>query len=470
MTTHSPILKAPCFRAYDIRGVVDQDFNSEGVETLGRAIGTKIQRETGIKGHDCHVVVGYDGRHSSPSLEKSLVTGLLASGVNVIQIGCGPTPMTYFGSHHFGAHGAVMITGSHNPPTHNGFKIVIDQAALSGDDIQSLRDLIDTNNFEEGQGQSRHEAIQNEYVQRLLADYHEHYKNASDIRVAWDPGNGAAGEVIQDLLSQIDGEHFLINAEIDGDFPAHHPDPTVPENLNQLIQTVQMMDCDYGIAFDGDGDRIGVVDRNGRILMGDQLMMMYVPEVLKSHPGSPIVADVKTSQRLFSQVRELGGEPVMWKTGHSWIKKKMREIESPFGGEMSGHIFFKDRYYGFDDAIYAALRFIGCVSNLETSLSEWVDALPQIENTPEIKIPFHTQPLSKFEVIKNLQTCLRNDNVDFSDIDGVRVSTDKGWWLIRASNTEEQIMARAEAQSEKQLDLLLDDVEKYLKKAGVKDV
>ncbi len=468
MTMH-----ASCFRAYDIRGKVDQDFSISDAEDLGRAFGTKVIRESQpddtANAKKPVVVVGYDGRHSSPALESSLVNGLCDAGIDVVRVGCGPTPMTYFASHHFKAQGAIMITGSHNPPAYNGFKLVMDQAALSGDEILSLYQFITDKDFESGQGSQRQADIQNDYIQRLLADFHEHYPEI-DVRVAWDPGNGAAGEVIQDVLSQIDGEHFLINGEIDGDFPAHHPDPTVPENLAQLIETVSMMDCDYGLAFDGDGDRLGVVDRNGRILYGDELMMLFASEVLTSSPGSTIVADVKTSQRFFQAVADQGGHPLMWKTGHSWVKKKMKEINSPLGGEMSGHIFFADRYYGFDDAIYAALRFIGIVSKLGMSLSEWIDNLPTTHATPEIKIPFHQQEIDKFSAITAIQNALKSDQVMFTDIDGVRVNTESGWWLIRASNTEDQIMARAEANSEEALDRMLDDIEHYVKRAGVKDI
>lgn len=456
------MLDSSIFREYDIRGVVGKDFDDDGVTLLGQAFATKVKRMTG----GSTIVLGYDGRLSSPDLEAALIKGFKAAGANVISIGCGPTPLLYFASHHFKAHGALMITGSHNPPEYNGFKMVIDQQALFGSEIQTLETLIKTNDLltDQDTGSHRVENLHNDYLQRLVSDFTEHY-NDIKVRVAWDPGNGATGEVVQDLLSQIDGEHYLINGDIDGTFPAHHPDPTVEENLEQLVELVDHMDCDFGIAFDGDGDRIGVVDDKGRILFGDQLMALFSEEVLVSHPKATIIADVKTSQRLFDYVKELGGEPLMWRTGHSLIKKKMKEVGSPLAGEMSGHIFFADRYYGYDDGLYAALRFIGIINAKGIKLSQWVDDLPPVFNTPEIRIP--CEHLDKFTVAKAVQACLDQDGVPYSGVDGVRVSTGKGWWLLRASNTQEILVARAEANSQDELDKSLDAIENYLKRAGL---
>ena len=343
--------------------------------------------------------------------------------------------------------------------------MVVDQKALFGEDIKTLETLIETDDLISAEG-GTHTAqnVHNDYVQRIIADFAEHYGDIN-LRVAWDPGNGASGECVQDILSQIDGEHYLINGEIDGTFPAHHPDPTVEENLTQLVELVDILECDFGVAFDGDGDRIGVVDDKGRILFGDQLMALFSEEVLKTHPGATIIADVKTSQRLFETVTNLGGKPLMWRTGHSHIKKKMREISSPLGGEMSGHIFFADRYYGFDDALYAALRFIGIMSQKGIKLSEWIDALPPVFNTPEIRIPCDNR--DKFEVVQKIKACLDQDGVTYNEVDGVRVSTAKGWWLLRASHTQEILVARAEADAQNELDLAMDAIEYYLKRAGV---
>tara|TARA_R110002095_G_scaffold202080_1_gene183328 strand:- start:2133 stop:3509 length:1377 start_codon:yes stop_codon:yes gene_type:complete len=456
------MLDSSIFREYDIRGVVGQDFDDAGVVLLGQAFATKVKRLTG----GSTIALGYDGRLSSPDLEAALIKGFKAAGADVISIGCGPTPLLYFASHHFKAHGALMITGSHNPPEYNGFKMVIDQQALFGSDIKELETLIKTDDLITAQKEGSHKShsLHNDYVQRLISDFTTYYSDIN-VRVAWDPGNGATGEVVQDLLAQIDGEHYLINGEIDGTFPAHHPDPTVEENLEQLVELVDQMDCDFGVAFDGDGDRIGVVDDKGRILFGDQLMALFSEEVLATHPGATIIADVKTSQRLFDHVKELGGEPLMWRTGHSLIKKKMRETNSPLAGEMSGHIFFADRYYGYDDALYAALRFIGIINSKGIKLSQWIDDLPPVFNTPEIRIP--CDHLNKFSVAGKVKACLDQDGVSYSGIDGVRVSTEKGWWLLRASNTQEILVARAEANSQEELDKSLDAIETYLKRAGL---
>lgn len=508
-------MNASCFRAYDIRGRVDVDFNEIGVYRLGIALAKKIRSsfgadsltETPNKTTPIKVVVGYDGRLSSPRLERALVLGLESEAITVIRVGCGPTPLLYYASHHCKAHGGVMITGSHNPPEYNGFKVVIDQKALSGNEIASLFDIMNNDSQEscfksvdrdvsfpsqEPQAVINGD-IHNEYVKALVADFDTHYQNktASDkndsvekggisetnacehIRVAWDPGNGAMGDVLQDVLSQIQGEHFVINGEVDGTFPAHHPDPTVPENMEQLAELVTMMDCDYGIAFDGDGDRIGVVDRQGRLLSGDQLLMLFASEVLANSPNAHIVADVKTSQSVFDFIAEKGGRPCLWKTGHSWIKQKMRAENSLLGGEMSGHIFFADRYFGYDDALYAALRFMGIVSTLPQSFEDWYEGLPKLWNTPELKIPMQGQDFDKFQLVENLKNVLTEKNIGFLDIDGVRVShineSENGWWLVRASNTEDHVVARAEASSQEQLDEILDDMELYLKTAGLKD-
>ncbi len=455
------MLETSIFREYDIRGVVDKDFDKAGVTLLGQAFATKVHRETG----SAKIVVGYDGRLSSPALEAALIKGMVAAGADVICIGCGPTPLLYFASHALKASGALMITGSHNPPEFNGFKMVIDQKAIFGNDIKEIETLINTGDLITAEGgQHSSQSLHNEYVQCLTTDFSDHYGDIS-LRVAWDPGNGASGEVVQDILAQIEGEHYLINGEIDGTFPAHHPDPTVEENLTQLVELVETLECDFGVAFDGDGDRIGVVDDKGRILFGDQLMALFSEEVLETHPGATIIADIKTSQRLFDTIKDLGGEPLMWRTGHSHIKKKMREIQSPLGGEMSGHIFFADRYYGYDDALYAALRFIGIMNKKGIKLSQWIDALPPVFNTPEIRIP--CEELDKFEVANKIKACLDQEGVPYSDIDGVRVSTDKGWWLLRASNTQEILVARAEADSQEELDKSLDAIEYYLKRAGI---
>lgn len=455
------LLHSKIFREYDIRGIVGTDFDGEGVALLGQAFATKVLAETGRK----NIVVAYDGRLSSPDLHAHLVRGLVKGGAQVTSIGCGPTPLLYFASHFLKAAGGVMITGSHNPPEFNGFKMIIDQKALFGSEIQHLETLIQQGNLTiSTDGTSTQHSLHNEYTQHILKDFTDHY-DGTNLKVAWDPGHGATAEIVQDLLAQLPGEHYLINGDIDGTFPAHHPDPTVEKNLAQLAEVVQMMGLDYGLAFDGDGDRLGIVDDQGHMLFGDQLMALFAEEVLKDHPGSTIIADVKTSQRLFDTIQEMGGVPLMWRTGHSHIKQKMRETQSPFGGEMSGHIFFADRYFGYDDGLYAALRFMGIMAQKKIALSQWADGLPALYTTPEIQIPCETQ--DKFHVISQIKSHLQGDEIPFNDIDGVRVTTPTGWWLLRASNTQEILVARAEAVKEKELQTSLETLEKYLKTMGL---
>ncbi len=454
------MINSKIFREYDIRGVVGQDFDSAGVVMLGRAFASYVRKAIG----NCKIVVAYDGRLSSPDIEQKLVEGLVKSGAEVIRIGCGPTPMLYFASHYYKADGAIMITGSHNPPEFNGFKLVVGQQAIFGQEIANLYQIIKQQDFVKDDGQAVTNIINDEYVSYLLNDFNTHYQDIK-LKVAWDPGNGAAGEVLQSILEQIDGEHYVINEQIDGTFPAHHPDPTIPENLEQLKELVLTMDCDFGIAFDGDGDRIGIVDKDGEILFGDQILCLFADEVLFSHPNATIVADVKTSQTFFDYVKRQEGKPLMWKTGHSLVKKKMRQVNSPLGGEMSGHIFFADRYYGFDDAIYAALRFIGLVNHNNIALDQWIANLPKMYSTPEIRIP--CEELDKFGLIEQIKEFLQTDNVAFNDIDGIRVTLDDGWWLLRASNTQEIIVARAESQSERKLITILNTIALYLERAGI---
>lgn len=337
-------------REYDIRGIVGETLFAADAEAIGRAFGTLVVRNRGRV-----VCVGYDGRLSSPELEAALVRGLVATGVEVRRIGRGPTPMLYYAAHTMGADGGIMVTGSHNPPTHNGFKMVFGGKPFFADQIQELGRLVAAGDLESRDGGCVGEvSVREAYIDRLRADY----DGIRPLTVVWDAGNGATGEVMTALTERLPGTHILLNAAIDGRFPAHHPDPTEPENLAQLIEAVARHGAELGIAFDGDGDRIGVVDAKGRILWGDQMMMLLAEDVLKSRPGAMILADVKASQSLFDHIAALGGQPVMCRTGHSLIKTRLAETGAPLAGEMSGHIFFADRYYGYDDALYAAVRFL----------------------------------------------------------------------------------------------------------------
>ncbi len=433
--TEGRALDPTILREYDIRGVVGKTLNPEDVYVIGRTFGSLLLEAGGGS-----VAVGYDGRLSSPNLEVALVDGLKACGLTVYRAGLGPSPMLYYATYELAADAGMMITGSHNPPEFNGIKMTLKGKAFFGEDIQMLGARAATGDFAKGSGVAEDKDVFDDYIARLLRDY----QGDKALKVAWDPANGAGGDAVSQLVSKLPGEHFVINAEIDGTFPAHHPDPTVEKNLEQLKDLVIENDCDLGIGLDGDADRIGVVDAKGRVLWGDQLLVILAREVLADHPGAPIIADVKASQVFFDEVKRMGGEPVLWKAGHSHIKSKMVELNSPLAGEMSAHIFFKHRYYGYDDALYAAVRLISIIANGAESLVDIYDSLPQMVNTPELR--FDCAEDRKFKVIDEVRDRLATEsNADVNDIDGVRVTTDDGWWLLRASNTQAALVARCES-------------------------
>src|SRR6201988_1806777 len=376
-------------REYDIRGIVGQTLSAADARAIGRAYAITLGEAGGRR-----VAVGYDGRLTSPELEAALVDGFTMEGADVVRIGRGPTPMVYYAAATLGVDGGVMVTGSHNPPDHNGFKFVFQGKPFYGAAIQNLGETAGRLGAPRGgRGRIEELMIRDESVARLARDY----PGDRPLTVAWDPGNGATGDVVQQLTARLPGRHVLLNETIDGTFPAHHPDPTIPENLVQLQQAVAREHCDLGIAFDGDGDRIGVVDGRGRILWGDQLMVVLARDVLARHPGAPIIADVKASQILFDEIARMGGRPVMAATGHSLIKAKLAETGAPLAGEMSGHIFFADGYYGFYGAVYVALRLRGVLSRSQESLAALGDRLPAVVNTPELRFPCDES--RKFEVV-----------------------------------------------------------------------
>ena len=444
-------------REYDIRGVVGETLSVDDARALGRAYGTFVRRGGGRT-----VCVGYDGRLTSPELEGALTEALAACGLTVWRVGRGPTPMVYFAGFEFGADGAIMVTGSHNPPTHNGFKMTVGNKSFFGSEIQNLGEIAAAADFEDGQGSIEERPVFDAYVARLARDFPG---DGRALRVAWDAGNGAAGEAMAALAARLPGEHLLLNEAIDGTFPAHHPDPTVAKNLEQIIALVRAESCDVGVAFDGDGDRIGVVDGQGRILWGDQLLLLFARDILKERPGGSMIADVKASQVLFDGIAAAGGNAVMWKTGHSLIKAKMAEINADLAGEMSGHIFFADRYYGFDDALYAAVRVLEILAGSTETLAEIRDSLPQVVNTPEIRLPCSEE--RKWSVMEEVRARLLADNANMISIDGVRVLTEDGWWLLRASNTQAVLVARCEAADEAGLTRLKAAVAAELKASGV---
>ncbi len=423
-------------REYDIRGIVGETLHAADAFAIGRVFGAIIAGDGGRT-----VAVGYDGRLSSPALEAALVDGLVASGMAAVRIGCGPTPMLYYAATTLPADGAVMVTGSHNPPNYNGFKMMRGKKPFFGADIKMLGARAASGEVvAETKGSARTLDIAEAYVARVAADWDG---GARALNVVWDAGNGAAGEVLKRLVTRLPGTHTLLNAEIDGRFPAHHPDPTVPANLVQLIERVRAQTADLGVAFDGDADRIGLVDDQGGILFGDQLMVLLSRDVLARRPGATIIADVKASQVLFDEIQRAGGQPLMWKTGHSLIKAKMAETGAPLAGEMSGHLFFADHWYGFDDALYAAVRILGVIARMDRPLSAWREALPHVVNTPELR--FECAEDRKFGVIAEVAARLRAAGAKVADTDGVRVQTADGWWLLRASNTQAVLVARAES-------------------------
>ena len=407
---------ATILREYDVRGIVGRTLFREDAYALGRAFASMV-RHRGAK----RLAVGYDGRLTSPELATALIAGICDAGLDVAEVGRGPSPMLYFATHHLDVQGGIMVTGSHNPSDYNGFKMSFGKAPFFGEEIQCLGRLAAVGNFENGSGHAAATPVFEAYVERLLKDY----AAKRPLKVAWDMGNGAAGEVVQALTARLPGTHILLNETIDGTFPAHHPDPTVAENLAQLRDCVIGEGCDLGIAFDGDADRIGLVDETGAILWGDQIMLLLAQDVLRSAPGAPIIADVKASQVLFDGIAAAGGQPIMWKTGHSVIKAKMAELQSPFAGEMSAHIFFADRYYGFDDAVYAAVRVLNVLGGDLESLSTFRKSLPQVVNTPEVRFPCAED--RKAQVVEEVRARLAASGAKVIDIDGVRVQTEDGW-------------------------------------------
>jgi len=455
--TQARILDPTILREYDIRGIVGQTLNPEDVRAIGHGFGTIIARSGGAS-----VAIGYDGRLSSPELEAAAVEGLSAAGLRVLKVGCGPSPMLYFATHVLKADAGMMITGSHNPPDYNGIKMSLGAQSFFGDDIQNLGKLVATGDFLEAEGTQEDSVVFDDYVARLQQDY----RGDKELSVAWDNGNGAAGEALVALVAGLPGRHILLNEKIDGLFPAHHPDPTVEANLQQLKDTVIAKGCDMGIAFDGDGDRIGLIDSQGRVLWGDQMMVILAREVLRDIPGATIIIDVKASQVFFEEIKRMGGNPLMWKTGHSLIKAKMQETGAPLAGEMSAHIFFKHRYYGFDDALYAAVRLMSIIASSDQSLDDMLDAMPQMINTPELR--FDCVEDRKFQIVEEVAERLKSiSGITVHDMDGVRVQSDDGWWLLRASNTQAVLVARCESTTRDGLERLKEVLGNQLRESGL---
>lgn len=449
-------------REYDIRGQVGKNLFEEDAYRLGRAFITFLHQETGTDTPKT-ICLGRDGRLSSPALYNALCDGLTQGGAHVIRVGLGPSPMLYFAVQHLHADAGIVVTGSHNPSDYNGFKMTLNKGPVFGEKIQTIGRIARAGDFIKGKGSAKDQDISEDYLMRLLQDL----TLTRDLRIAWDAGNGAAGDLITRITSKIRGTHFLLHEAIDGTFPNHHPDPTVDANLADLQDLIVREKCDLGFAFDGDGDRIGVVDEKGGIIRCDTLLALYAREVLATHPNANIIGDVKCSQVLYDEITRLGGKPVMWKTGHSLIKDKMKELNAPLAGELSGHIFFADKYYGFDDALYCAIRLLNEMSDLNGGLSSLTATLPQLLNTPEIR--FEVDETKKFALVNQLATNIQNDkpdNVSVINLDGVRVTTPDGWWLLRASNTQNVLVARMESHSIQGLERIKAMAAVQIKKIG----
>ena len=442
-------------REYDVRGIVGSTLTADDAYALGRSYAALAVSE-GAK----RVAVGRDGRTHSPELEAALIRGLTEGGLDVVRVGMGPSPMLYFAVATLEVAGGIQVTGSHNPADYNGFKMLLNGRSVFGSEIQDLGRRASEGDWSHGQGNVEDADIADAYVEALVKGF-----DGKPYRIGWDAGNGAAGPILEKLLARLPGEHHTLFTEVDGHFPNHHPDPTVEANLADLKKLVADEQLDFGFAFDGDADRIGAVDSKGRVIWGDQLLIILAAPVLSEVPGATIIADVKASQTLFDRIAEMGGTPLMWKTGHSLIKSKMKETQAPLAGEMSGHIFFKHQWYGFDDALYAAIRTIRAVSASGKSLTELKEEMPVSVATPELR--FQVDEARKFAVVGEVADRLAGEGANVNATDGVRVSTADGWWLLRASNTQDVLVARAEARDKAGLDRLMATVNEQLEKSGI---
>lgn len=447
------MLNPGIFREYDIRGIADEELLDPDVEALGRGLATYLIRHSGRI-----ICLGRDCRSSSDRLHAALLNGMLAAGAHVLDIGIVPTPVLYYAAVHCKADGAVMITGSHNPPEYNGFKTVCGPGTLHGSEIQSVYKLIANSDFESGDGTVKQFDAVTPYIEEIASQFRFERK----VKVVFDAGNGTAGPVMHRLLSRLNVDAVELFFEMDGKFPNHHPDPTVLSNLSDLQEAVRKSGADLGIAFDGDSDRLGAVDENGSVVYGDMLLFIFGREILSRKPGATFIGEVKCSQVMYDKLAELGGKPIMYKTGHSLIKAKMREEHAELAGEMSGHMFFADRYYGYDDAIYAACRLIEIVAKSGKPLSYQLEGIPKLVSTPELRVPCPDE--TKFRVVRHVADRIRQHRA-IVDVDGVRVPFENGWGLVRASNTQPVLVMRFEAANDELLNSYQDEIEKVVEQA-----
>jgi phosphomannomutase/phosphoglucomutase len=448
-------IAADIFKAYDIRGIVDRTLTEEAAEAIGQALGT-IARDKGVT----RFVVGRDGRLSGPKLAKALARGLNATGIDVIDIGVVATPMVYFATHHFKTGSGVMVTGSHNPPEYNGFKMMVAGETLAAEAIQALRKTVERGQFASGSGKVETADIKEDYLRRITSDV----KLARPMTIAVDCGNGSPGAVAPELFRRLGAKVIELFCEVDGNFPNHHPDPSKPENLQDLIRTLKESDAELGLAFDGDGDRLGVVTKSGKIIYPDRQLMLFAEDVLKRNPGAEIIFDVKCTRNLFPWIRKHGGKPLLWKTGHSLIKSKLKETGAPLAGEMSGHVFFKDRWYGFDDGMYAGARLLELLSRVPDA-SRVLESLPDSISTPELNIALEHEG-ENHALIAELQKSPKFDgSTEINTIDGLRVEYPDGFGLMRASNTTPVVVLRFEADSPEALARIRGQFRDVLQKA-----
>ncbi len=450
-------------REYDIRGIIGETLSPDDARAIGRTFGSMLREAGGSR-----VAVGYDGRVSSPILEHALVEGLTAAGCDAVRVGMGPTPMLYYAEASDNEiDGGIQITGSHNPANYNGFKMVFQGRPFFGADIQELGRRSAAGEWADGRGDVETRDVMDAYIAKMVdALAGIDGTSLGQLRVGWDAGNGAAGPALEQLVERLPGEHHLLFTEVDGNFPNHHPDPTVEANLEDLRALVADKSLDFGIAFDGDGDRIGAIDGQGRVIWGDQLLMIYAEDLLARREDSPvIIADVKASRALYDHVADCGGKPLMWKTGHSLIKSKMKETGSPLAGEMSGHVFFADEYYGFDDALYAGVRLLAASARLGKSVTDLRSAMPEMINTPEMR--FQVDESRKFAAIEEVKERLKDSPDEVDGTDGVRVTNNDGWWLLRASNTQDVLVARAESGTQAGLTRLMAQIDEQLALSGL---
>ena len=456
MTNH--VFHPNILREYDIRGIADDTLTLDDSRAIGLSFATCLR----LRGYGKHVVVGRDGRLSSPVLAAGLCEGLVAGGAKVTNIGCGPTPMLYYAGISLKADAAIQVTGSHNPPSHNGFKMVMNGTVFFGSDIQELGDISASGPAKKPGGSLTETSIFEEYVNRLVTD-----AKTGNFTVVWDCGNGASGPATISTTQKISGTHHVLFSEIDGHFPNHHPNPVDPKTLAILRESVAEVSADLGIGFDGDGDRIGIVDAKGRHVPGDLLTAFLAQDISHRYPGAPVILDVKSSDMAMDLISAAGGDAQIWITGHSHMKKRMAENGAPLAGEMSGHIFIKDGFYGFDDALYVGIRVLSQMAKTGQSITNFIDTLPSQYATPELRIDCPDN--QKFDAIKRLKkyikSQIRNKNVSY--IDGVRVRKGYGWWLVRASNTEAVIVARAEGKTPAALKKLLKDMKAAIAAAKI---